>query len=587
MTAILKAWGVERPDDTPRLVRWLKNVFTVAVERRLTVPDLALLLDYTQHAVRAHLSRGSAVESDWAQLAAMKRPQDFDEQIQSTRNRLDVLYSARTTRRFLALDDPAVTLDFARAFDESAIILVNLQSSANLDPRNARAFGTLMLSELFDQARQRRYRPDGRPPKLFGVYVDECQLFLTPDFPALFAEGRKMGLAVTVANQFLEQLRHEDPRVLGAINGAARTRVCFAIGSGADAQELVQEVFPGQIDFTEVKHTHERVAFRPVAARDQSHTTMRGGSRGTSHAVGESYGRNSSRSHQTAHTQSSGETHGFAHSHGHTSAAGQSVGESHSSGLTSGVAQSMALGISTPDSPDAIATQSEIVTSSNSMSEMSSDTSSLVESYSEADGESDTESVAYSTSEGTSESEGYSEGESWAETEANAWSEGESWSESTTDAPVTRYEEYVEESEEFYSLEEQRQRLADRLRRLPQRHCVVRTADGKAREVEVPVVTDPPIPRSRVAAYEDELAHKNQALTAEAVDQLIEARRRSIEAQASAFFDGNAPTLVHSGDEYGSQSPTTLIDLTPRTTKSVSKPGRKAKSKVRLQGDQE
>lgn len=68
VTAILKAWGVLDPHDTPRLARWLKNTFVLAIERGLSLTDLELLFDYRAKTLRAFLAAGTSVEAEWLQL---------------------------------------------------------------------------------------------------------------------------------------------------------------------------------------------------------------------------------------------------------------------------------------------------------------------------------------------------------------------------------------------------------------------------------------------------------------------------------------------------------------------------------------
>lgn len=672
VTAVLKAWGVQNPDETPRLLRWLKNTFALAMERGdVSIAELPLLFDSDPKnaAVRAYLAANTSVESEWRMLNRLKRVSEFDEQTQSTRNRLDVLTTARTTRRFLSVLDPRITLDLGRAIEEGAFILVNLQPSPNLDPHNARLLGTLLVSELFDAIRQRRLRC-GRPPRPFCVYIDEAQNFITHDVPELFAQGRKFGLNLTVAHQFLDQMRHEDERILAALNAACRTKVAFAIGSDTDAKDLVHELFPGQINYTEVKHTHQQTKFRPVATRDTTTSRSRGGgtghsqgrSRGTTRTLSNSTGRSHSHSkgHETGHSAGDGRSRSTGSSTGATRSVGatRTVGRSTTRGTADGVAeghttsQSLTRGAAksithsqnrgntrgtsattthsttTQEGPDGIVTHTEAtshttsetssdvegfsksLTSSKSITEGESDSTvrSHVDTYAEGDseaeaetwseGQSETHSETDSESHTTADSEGCSESDTDAESESASESTGrshgedesdshsESWSETIGDGPVTRHEEFSEDTAEFYTLEDQRQRLADMLRVQPQSVCVVRTPDGRARQIRVDFVPAVLLSDKRVADYEAEMAAKTGALLPAQVDAEIERRHLFIEQHAREFataqpapFDDLEGEPVHLPETQYGYSNTDPISVTPKICGPFSRPGRKPRSK--------
>lgn len=638
VTSVLKAWGIQNPDEAPRMLRWLKNVFTVAIERGdVTVNELALLLRPENEAVRAYLSANTSVESEWRQLDHLKRVSEFDEQIQSTKNRLDVLTCSTTTRRFLSLIDPSATLDLGRAIEEGAFILVNLQPSSTLDPRNSRLIGTMILSELFDAIRQRRL-PRRGTPRPFAVYVDEAQNFITHDIPELFAQGRKFGLYLTIAHQFLDQMRHEDERILAALDGAARTKIVFAVGSDRDAKDLVHEVFPGQIDYTETKQTQWQTKFRPVDTRDTTFTRSKGGGRDLSeggntstttgeihtegHTVGQTEGHESGRSvtrgtgRSLGHTE--GETLGEADtdSTGHATTKSQARGVAHTSGHTStdssgttrttmsthlgSSSRQTTPGLTPGDPPQTTTTESDVYSSSTSetMSDthVESDTESVThsvieghaETVSEAHAHTDSRAVTRSESETLSETAADTDSESWSESEsitdtesdAETWSETQgknwvetqrqAWSESQSDAPVTRHQEFREGIVESFTLEEQRQRLADRLRLLPQRTCIVRTPDGRAVQVGVPTLEPVNLSPRRVAAYEEELAKRSGAMPAAEVDAIIESRRLEIEDKARKFAASGTRTLQFENDHDAHDEPIFHPRLKPRRPKAAS-----------------
>ena len=76
----------------------------------------------------------------------------------------------------------------------------------------------------------------GRDRQPFGLYVDEVQDFASAPIPwdEMFAQGRKYGLALTVAHQNLGQLTESCAKSCCA---NARSKAVFGI-SGPDAKAL-------------------------------------------------------------------------------------------------------------------------------------------------------------------------------------------------------------------------------------------------------------------------------------------------------------------------------------------------------------
>lgn len=641
VNATLKAWSVDDPNQTPRMLRWLRNTFTVAIEAHRSVPELAPLFEFGNEAVRRYLTRNTSVAAEWDALNQLRTLSQFDDQIQSTKNRLDALTRSRTTRRFFALTEPRLTINLARAMDAGDIILVNLQPSPNLDPRNARLFGSLLVSQVFDTLRQRVSRP-GRPLRPFSVIIDEAQNFLSSDIPELFAQGRKYGLMLTVAHQFAQQMREEDERVWAALNGAARTKILFAVGSDADAKELVHEMFPGQINYTEVKHRTLQTKFRPVQGWVETTSETQGGSSGTSRGTDESHGHSVSQGtnrssthttgkstghttgHDVGHSDSVTESHSRAHARGKTAgwSVGRTVGHarstavsdatsetytdghsrttgvSHAEGVThalghaigqsqagsatrsldadgnvvvsatdgdgSSIVATETSGVSSVDTASESETESESHSVGTSHVETHAESESVSESAACSESESETETETDGRSEGQCDSESWSESDTETDTESRAEtdgtsraatesrttgssrsrSEGRNWSKAVSRVPITGHQEFSEPADDFYTLEEQRQRAADALRLQPQRVFTIRTPDGRACQVEAPFVAPIHLSDQAVEAYRAELAKKTGALSAAVVDALIEDKVQRLHQEA-AVFDDQESTPVH------------------------------------------
>jgi hypothetical protein len=135
---------------------------------------------------------------------------------------------------------PRSSIDLRTILDEGKILLVNLAKGA-LTPLNARFLGMALLAKL--QAvlmRRGEVGPEHRRP--FHLYVDEFGALATLSFTSLLSEGRKFGISLTLANQFLGQIPDESVRE--GIFGNVGTIVAFRTGHD-DAERLAREFYPG------------------------------------------------------------------------------------------------------------------------------------------------------------------------------------------------------------------------------------------------------------------------------------------------------------------------------------------------------
>lgn len=611
--AMLKSWAIPNIDATPVLAHWTKNSVALLMEREdISVAELPLLLSYGHRELRAHVSRGTSVEREWLELNEHRSLSGFLEQTRSTYNRLDVLASATATRRFFSLTDPAANIDWARVMDEGALLLCRVQPSSELDPRNMRLIGTMLLSELFDVARQRELTPE-RPPRPFFVITDEVQNFLTPDLASLFAEGRKFGIATIIAHQFIAQLREEDPRLLAAVNNACLTKIVFRIGGADDALELAGELF-ADVDLQEVKFTTWRTAFRPVSIRERSVSRSRGGgsgistsrtetegeqdttaqSRGYGYNTGRQTGRGITQSEGTSDTQSWSETDSEGESYTQGTSHSDSAGFSHTDGTSDGDSVSHGFGQSHSDSESVSAAGDDGQRSSSDGSDRNttvgrSNGSSASDSYSASSSDTVSDSYSRSTARATSRgearttsrslaasyTESESEGEAYSETDTESFgtsrstargrsnSLSESWSESITDQPGTRHEEFQEPSYEFYKLDEQRHRQAAALRQQRPRHFTIRTPDSRVRSLAALNVEPIMVSSKLTAAYQLEVARKIGARPAEEVDRLITERQQRL-------FDVMKQATVDSKDDDYVESPSLTSRKSGRQSRKPS-----------------
>jgi hypothetical protein len=290
---VIKVWGERNTNATPRLAYWLPAIFHPLIEADdLTLLDAEYFIHHSFSREREYLLNrveNPHIRSIWADLAGVKKLEDFNDQLESSRNRLNRFIAAETARRFFASIDPSTNLDFLGAMNRGAVILVNLKWSESVSRANAQLFGALFVNALIEAALRRDPTAVARgevPP--FTAYLDEFHNFVTPDIGEAVTQVRKFGLRFVLAHQLLKQLTTQDANVLEEVLTAVRARAIFGGMNHEDALRLVPELFPGQLDFNEVRYIRETVKFWPVYDRDVARGTMRGRADSTMSGTGES-----------------------------------------------------------------------------------------------------------------------------------------------------------------------------------------------------------------------------------------------------------------------------------------------------------
>lgn len=132
-------------------------------------------------------------------------------------------------------------IDFRRIMDEKKILIINL-SKGLIGPENMRLLGGMLVTKIYLAAMSRANIPDAalaRMPACY-MYVDEFQNFANESFAEILSESRKYKLALSVANQYVEQMTEE---VRAAIFGNIGSLISFRVGA-VDAEYLEKEFAP-------------------------------------------------------------------------------------------------------------------------------------------------------------------------------------------------------------------------------------------------------------------------------------------------------------------------------------------------------
>lgn len=270
---ILRVWGVENSDDTPRLERWLTSLGYLLVAGIISMNEVSEVLTWAEADIRQYvvdrLSDTRSVQNEWRELLDFKRVIDFSTQIESVRNRLRRFYEPLQIQRITSIDDR--TLDFSALFEQGAIVIANLRDTDFFSQEHARLIGTMMVNELWGAAR----RPH-KPVAPYFLLIDEVERFVTPDLKDILDRGAGMGLHLGLFHQHLSQLRARDELLYDSVMGNAKTKLVFGGLSFENALLLAKEIFANQIRYDEAKLMIEQTKFWPRYDRDTVYTEAEG-----------------------------------------------------------------------------------------------------------------------------------------------------------------------------------------------------------------------------------------------------------------------------------------------------------------------
>jgi hypothetical protein len=136
------------------------------------------------------------------------------------------------------LGQPRSSVPWRQVMDEGKIVLVNL-AKGEIGSETSQFLGLLILGDLLQAAFQRSKLPPARRRDYY-IYIDEVQNYSTPLLGTMISEGRKFGVSLVLANQFLHQLDHG---IREAVFGNVGSLVSFRVGI-QDAPALAPEFAP-------------------------------------------------------------------------------------------------------------------------------------------------------------------------------------------------------------------------------------------------------------------------------------------------------------------------------------------------------
>ena len=128
--------------------------------------------------------------------------------------------------------------DFRKIMDEKKIFLANL-SKGRLGEQNSYLLGLIMVGKILMAALSRTDVPEDDRND-FYFYIDEFQNITTESIAVILAEARKYRLNLTIAHQFIGQLKEN---IKNAVFGNVGSMAVFRVGA-EDAEFLVKQFEP-------------------------------------------------------------------------------------------------------------------------------------------------------------------------------------------------------------------------------------------------------------------------------------------------------------------------------------------------------
>jgi hypothetical protein len=213
------------------------GLLTLARRRESTLLDLPRLFldaDFRRKVV-AELDDPVGLEPDWRWYERLPI-REQSTVVAPLLNKVRQFTARPSIRTMMGQAKPATSM--RRIMAGNKVLLVYLPKGL-IGSETATLLGCLVLTSLWQAATERAGLPIAERTS-FGLYVDEVQDFADAPIPwdEMFAQGRKYGLALTVAHQNLDQLDRELREVVLA---NARSKAVFAL-SATDAK-IMERLF--------------------------------------------------------------------------------------------------------------------------------------------------------------------------------------------------------------------------------------------------------------------------------------------------------------------------------------------------------
>ncbi|WP_460359121.1 type IV secretory system conjugative DNA transfer family protein [Mycobacterium sp. ZZG] len=231
------ATGIVGPRFRERVAMTLRAIAAVHGTRTSILDVPVALADNKFMADAVAESKDVRVQAWWRNDQITRRSNEYGDLVSWVNSKFEGLASTAAMRAILGSGADAI--DFGKAMDDGRIILADL-SKAQLGEPASRLLGYLYLNRIWTAALRRTC-----PERPFTVIVDEAHSLISGSLTNMLAEGRKFGLSVVLAHQYLEQL---DANLRPAVDGNVGTTIAFRCAAGDSVE--IQRRFGGLVDPT-------------------------------------------------------------------------------------------------------------------------------------------------------------------------------------------------------------------------------------------------------------------------------------------------------------------------------------------------
>jgi len=204
----------------------------------LGIPRMLVDKDYRQKII-ANL-KDPVIKAFWVHEYEAWQDKFRNEAIAPIQNKVGQFLSTSIIRNVVGQSKS--TINIFDIMNEGKIFLVNV-SKGRIGEDNSELLGGMIITKIQLAAMERVRIPEDHR-KDFYLYVDEFQNFVTDAFAGILSEARKYRLNLTVAHQYVAQLKiGMNATVRDAVFGNVGTMIVFRVGSD-DAEFLEKEFDP-------------------------------------------------------------------------------------------------------------------------------------------------------------------------------------------------------------------------------------------------------------------------------------------------------------------------------------------------------
>lgn len=221
-------WGIRSQDVISASLLTLVKADGASL---LWLPTLLTDDSFRKH-VTANIKDKVGLEPFWAAFENM-RDSERRQEIAPVLNKIRQFLLRPGLRNVLGQSHPK--FDLTELFTKQKIVLVPLNKGL-IGAESAKLLGSLIVGLTWALALGRAGIPEERR-RLVSIYIDELQDYVSSianDFSDALAQARGLGVGITMAHQYREQL---PPEIRAGVDANARNKICFGL-SATDAKSM-------------------------------------------------------------------------------------------------------------------------------------------------------------------------------------------------------------------------------------------------------------------------------------------------------------------------------------------------------------